>query len=50
MLEDRPVPGSAADWLSRARGDLAIARTPLPEGAFYEDLCFFIPSRQRKKH
>jgi HEPN domain-containing protein len=33
-------PGSPADWLLRARGDLALARIPLPEGAFYEDLCF----------
>lgn len=33
-------PGSPADWMARARGDLAIARAPLPEGAFYEDLCF----------
>lgn len=40
MSQDRPVPGSAADWLARAKGDLAIAHAPLPEGAFYEDLCF----------
>ncbi len=40
MPQDRPVPGSAEDWLARAEGDLALARTPLPEGAFYEDLCF----------
>lgn len=40
MPPDRPVPGSAEDWLVRAKGDLAIARAPLPEGAFFEDLCF----------
>lgn len=40
MLLDKPVPGSAEDWLARAEGDLALARAPLPEGAFYEDLCF----------
>ncbi|MBM4349614.1 MAG: HEPN domain-containing protein [Deltaproteobacteria bacterium] len=40
MQQDRPVPGSAEDWLARAEGDLALARAPLPEGAFYEDLCF----------
>jgi len=40
MPQDRPVPGSAEDWLARAQGDLALARVPLPEGAFYEDLCF----------
>jgi HEPN domain-containing protein len=38
--QDKPTPGSAQDWLARARGDLAIAKAPLPEGAFYEDLCF----------
>lgn len=40
MPQDRPTPGSPQDWLGRAKGDLALARTPLPEGAFYEDLCF----------
>jgi HEPN domain-containing protein len=40
MPQDRPVPGSAEDWLTRAEGDLALARAPLPEGAFHEDLCF----------
>ena len=40
MPQDRPVPGSAEDWLTRAEGDLALTRAPLPEGAFYEDLCF----------
>lgn len=34
------APGSAADWLIRAKSDLAIAKAPLPEGALYEDLCF----------
>ncbi|RPJ80899.1 MAG: HEPN domain-containing protein [Deltaproteobacteria bacterium] len=34
------VPGSAEDWLIRAKSDLAIAKTNLPEGALYEDLCF----------
>ncbi len=38
--QDRPIPGSTQDWMSRAKGDLALARVPLPEGAFYEDLCF----------
>lgn len=40
MPQDRPVPGSAEDWLMRAEGDLALAKVPLPQGAFYEDLCF----------
>ena len=40
MTQDRPIPGSPQDWLTRAKGDLALASAPLPEGAFYEDLCF----------
>jgi HEPN domain-containing protein len=40
MPQDRLMPGSAEDWLARAEGDLALARAPLPQGAFYEDLCF----------
>jgi HEPN domain-containing protein len=40
VLPDREIPGSPADWLARARGDLALARVPLPEGALYEDLCY----------
>lgn len=40
MPQDRPIPGSPQEWLARARGDLALARVPLPPGGFYEDLCF----------
>lgn len=40
MPEDRPVPGTAQDWMARAKSDLALARVPLPQGAFYEDLCY----------
>lgn len=40
MSQDRPAPGSAEEWLSRARGDLALAQVPLPPGGFFEDLCF----------
>ncbi len=40
MPQDRPAPGTPQDWLARARSDLALARLPLPQGAFYEDLCF----------
>ncbi len=40
MPQDRSVPGSAQDWLARANGDLSLARTPLPNDGFYEDLCF----------
>ena len=40
MSPDRSVPGTAEHWLARANSDLALARVPLPPGAFYEDLCF----------
>jgi len=40
MPQHRYVPGSAEDWLARAIGDLALARIPLPEEGYYEDLCF----------
>ena len=40
MPQGREAPGSARDWLARARGDLALAESPLPPGAFLEDLCF----------
>lgn len=40
MPRDSSVPGSAQDWLARAKGDLALARVSLPDGAFLEDLCF----------
>jgi HEPN domain-containing protein len=40
MPQDRPAPWTAQDWLVRAKSDLAPARLPLPQGAFYEDLCF----------
>ncbi len=39
-LPNRPIPGSPAEWLMRARADLALAKAPLPPGAVYEDLCF----------
>ncbi len=32
--------GSAADWLKRARSNLALARQPRTEEIFWEDLCF----------
>jgi HEPN domain-containing protein len=35
-----PAPGTAHEWLERARGKLALANQPLPPGGFWEDLCF----------
>lgn len=40
MSQGRASPGTPQDWLARAKGDLALARLPLPQNAFYEDLCF----------
>ena len=40
MPQDKHVPGSSEDWLARAAGDLALARVPLPDEGYYEDLCF----------
>ncbi|MBM3501837.1 MAG: HEPN domain-containing protein [Armatimonadetes bacterium] len=40
MPPDRLAPGSPSHWLERARGDLALASAPLPEGGFREDLCY----------
>ena len=40
MPDIRQIPGSCEQWLSRAKADLALARTALPEGGVYEDLAF----------
>lgn len=40
MPQDNAIPGNPLDWLARARGNLALARQPKPEDAFWEDLCF----------
>jgi HEPN domain-containing protein len=40
MPRGRQTPGTPQDWLARAKSDLALALMALPEGAFYEDLCF----------
>jgi len=38
--DERPIPGSPAEWLAASRRDLAFARVALPEGGAYESLCF----------
>jgi HEPN domain-containing protein len=48
MPLDKEIPGSPREWLLRAKSDLAFARAPLPEGAFYEDLCFHIQQAAEK--
>lgn len=35
-----PEVGTPADWMRRARADLALAAAPLPQYALYEDLCW----------
>ena len=40
MPTPKHVPGTPEDWLARAEGDLALAKVALPEGGYYEDLCF----------
>ena len=40
MPRHEQIPGTTAEWLARARADLAMAKAPLPEGAVYEALCF----------
>jgi len=42
------MPGSPQDWLAHAKSDLILARQPLPEGAFYEDLCFHVQQAAEK--
>ena len=40
MPSPNPIPRTAADWLARVKGKLALARASLPPGAYLEDLCF----------
>ena len=40
MPREVVAPGSAGDWLQRARSDLEIAQMPRPERVFPEDFCF----------
>jgi HEPN domain-containing protein len=40
VLPPSPAPGTAHEWLERARAKLALANQSLPPGGFWEDLCF----------
>jgi HEPN domain-containing protein len=40
MPLDERLRRAAAEWIGRARGNLARAKQPKPEEAFWEDLCF----------
>ena len=40
MLPENPEPGSAGDWLRRAKSDLALSGVPRPPDVMYNELCF----------
>lgn len=40
MPQDKSILGGPLDWLARAKGNLALAKQPKPEDAFWEDQCF----------
>ncbi|MEO5345297.1 MAG: HEPN domain-containing protein [Magnetococcus sp. YQC-9] len=48
MPPNKPTLGTPMDWLQRAKGDLAMAKVPLPEEATYEDLCFHAQQASEK--
>ncbi|MBF0628058.1 MAG: HEPN domain-containing protein [Magnetococcales bacterium] len=39
MSPIKTLSGVPQDWINRAKGDLALARVPLPEEGYFEDLC-----------
>jgi len=40
MWPENPEPGSAGDWLRRAKSDLALSGVPRPLDVMYNELCF----------
>ena len=48
MPLDNSQPGGPLDWLSRAKGNLSLAKQPRPEGAFWEDQCFLTQQAAEK--
>ena len=46
--QDKSMPGDPVGWLTRAKGSLALAKLPKPEGAFWEDQCFFAQQAAEK--
>ncbi len=40
MLPENPKPGSARDWLRRAKSDLALSSVARPPDVMYNELCF----------
>ncbi|MBI2088492.1 MAG: HEPN domain-containing protein [Deltaproteobacteria bacterium] len=45
---DKIIPGSPLDWLTRAKGNLALAKQAKAEGAFREDQCFLAQQAAEK--
>jgi len=37
MLSDKPLPGSAADWMRRAQSDLGLVSIALPRDVLYNE-------------
>ena len=48
MPPDKAPPGTATDWLTRARGSLALAKQPRLEEVFLEDQCFLAQQAAEK--
>ncbi len=40
MSSPNAAPGTAREWIERARAKLALAKVPLPGGGVWEDLCY----------
>lgn len=40
MSPKAPIPGSAEEWMSRARSNLTRAQQPKPDDVYWEDICF----------
>lgn len=48
MPPEKTIPGSPLDWLTRAKGSLALAKQPKAEEAFWEDQCFLAQQAAEK--
>ena len=48
MPHENEKQGTPADWLARAKSNLALAKTPKPDGVFWEDMCFNLQQAAEK--
>lgn len=46
--DERPIAGSALDWLRYAKSDLELSRLELPVGVLLENLCFHAQQASEK--